>query len=277
MKSRPRLPQARRPSLCRSRRPWPHPHPRRPETSQNLPSRSPHPQSPLHLGHRQARPLQVPGTRSAPWTPITWSCALEKCVPASASAISRSNPKKPARWNAAYHERIHLRPIQSHPARVRRPSSKRLSNSWPATATYKKAWAWMALTGRRPAEIFFSASFSLPREKLPYPALLFDGQLENLAKLPVPAPSLTSSSVLGDPKKLVQALDTLRTSKASLPHRPSTPPPAHNSPSTFPPPSAPSTYPGNQVTSAQPTAPSVATCSNPKHHRRYLPRPNPRS
>jgi TIR domain-containing protein/telomere resolvase len=38
----------------------------------------------------------------------------------------------------------------------------------------------MALTGRRPAEIFFSASFSLPREKLPYPALLFDGQLKTL-------------------------------------------------------------------------------------------------
>jgi hypothetical protein len=37
----------------------------------------------------------------------------------------------------------------------------------------------MALTGRRPAEIFFSASFSLPRKKLPSPALLFDGQLEN--------------------------------------------------------------------------------------------------
>jgi hypothetical protein len=34
-------------------------------------------------------------------------------------------------------------------------------------ATSKKAWAWMALTGRRPAEIFFSASFSLPRKKLP--------------------------------------------------------------------------------------------------------------
>jgi hypothetical protein len=34
---------------------------------------------------------------------------------------------------------------------IRRPSSKRLSNSSPATATSKKAWAWMALTGRRPA------------------------------------------------------------------------------------------------------------------------------
>jgi hypothetical protein len=36
----------------------------------------------------------------------------------------------------------------------------------------------MALTWRRPAEIFFSASFSLPQKKLPYPALLFDGQLK---------------------------------------------------------------------------------------------------
>jgi hypothetical protein len=52
------------------------------------------------------------------------------------------------------------RPVPSHPARVRRFSSKRLSNSWPATATSKKAWAWMALTGRRPAEIFISAKFS---------------------------------------------------------------------------------------------------------------------
>jgi hypothetical protein len=110
----PRLPQAHHPSLCRSRRPRPHSHPRPPETSPNLPSRSPHPQSPVHPGHRQARPLQVPGARSAPSSPITWSCAQEKCVPVSALAISPSNQKKPARWNAAYHERIHLRPIQSH-------------------------------------------------------------------------------------------------------------------------------------------------------------------
>jgi len=32
-------------------------------------------------------------TRSAPWTPITWSCAQEKCVPDSASAILRSNAR----------------------------------------------------------------------------------------------------------------------------------------------------------------------------------------
>src|SRR6266478_3097953 len=35
----------------------------------------------------------------------------------------------------------------------------------------EKGMALMALTGRRPAEIFFSASFSLPKKKLPFPTL----------------------------------------------------------------------------------------------------------
>jgi hypothetical protein len=43
----------------------------------------------------------------------------------------------------------------------------------------EKGMGLMALTGRRPAEIFFSAKFSLPRKKLPYPAVIFDGQLQN--------------------------------------------------------------------------------------------------
>ena len=42
----------------------------------------------------------------------------------------------------------------------------------------EKGMGLMALTGRRPAEIFFSAKFSLPRKKLPYPAVIFDGQLK---------------------------------------------------------------------------------------------------
>jgi hypothetical protein len=36
----------------------------------------------------------------------------------------------------------------------------------------------MALTGRRPAEIFFSATFSHPKKKLSFTALIFDGQLK---------------------------------------------------------------------------------------------------
>ena len=96
---------------------------------------------------------------------------------------------------------------------IRRPSSKRLSNSWPATATSKRHGPGWPSPGERPAEIFFSASFSLPREKLPYPALLFDGQLKTrqapgTSFEPYPIP------VLGDPKKLVQALDTLRDLKS---------------------------------------------------------------
>jgi len=72
----------------------------------------------------------------------------------------------------------------------------------------------MALTGRRPAEIFFSASFSLPREKLPYPALLFDNQLKtrqapgtSSLALPHPGPGRPQETCPGprhspDPQKL---------------------------------------------------------------------------
>jgi hypothetical protein len=66
------------------------------------------------------------------------------------------------------------------------------SSPSPSIGSAIRAVGWPS-PGSRPAEIFFSASFSLPREKLPYPALLFDGQLENLAKLPAPVSSLTSS------------------------------------------------------------------------------------
>jgi Telomere resolvase len=67
----------------------------------------------------------------------------------------------------------------------------------------------MALTGRRPAEIFFSASFSLPREKLPYPAVIFDGQLKT-RQAPGTSFEPYLIPVLADPKKIIQALDTLR-------------------------------------------------------------------
>ena len=71
----------------------------------------------------------------------------------------------------------------------------------------------MALTGRRPAEIFFSASFSLPPKKLSYPALLFDGQLKTrqapgTSFEPYPIP------VLADPKKIIHALAQLRDLKS---------------------------------------------------------------
>ena len=42
----------------------------------------------------------------------------------------------------------------------------------------RKGMGLMALTGCRPAEIFFSAKFSQPQKKLHYPAVIFDGQFK---------------------------------------------------------------------------------------------------
>jgi len=77
----------------------------------------------------------------------------------------------------------------------------------------EKGMGLMALTGRRPAEIFFSASFSLPKKKLPFPALIFSGQLKTrhapgTSFEPYPIP------VLAEPKKIIQALDRLRSLKS---------------------------------------------------------------
>jgi hypothetical protein len=62
--------------------------------------------------------------------------------------------------------------------------------------------ALMALTGRRPAEIFFSAKFSLPKKKLPFPAVIFDGQLKTRH---APGTSFEPIPVLADPKKIIRA------------------------------------------------------------------------
>ena len=72
--------------------------------------------------------------------------------------------------------------------------------------------ALMALTGRRPAEIFFSAKFTLPDKKLPFPALIFEGQLKTrnapgTSFEPYPIP------VLAEPKLIIRALDRLRAIK----------------------------------------------------------------
>jgi hypothetical protein len=66
---------------------------------------------------------------------------------------------------------------------------------------------------RRPAEILFSAKFSLPKKKLPFPAVIFDGQLKTrqapgTSFEPYPIP------VLADPKKIIRALAQLRDLKS---------------------------------------------------------------
>src|SRR6266436_4322875 len=129
----------------------------------------------------------------------------------------------------------------------------------------EKGMGLMALTGRRPAEIFFSASFSLPKKKFPFPALIFSGQLKTrhapgTSSQPYPIP------VLAEPKKIIQALDRLRSLK-SFPSPDAvntTTSPQLPKLSTSPTPSALWTNPGNQATCEAPTPLSAATDSNPK-------------
>jgi hypothetical protein len=75
--------------------------------------------------------------------------------------------------------------------------------------------------------IFFSAKFSLPKKKLPFPALIFEGQLKTrqapgTSFEPYPIP------VLAEPKKIIGALDQLRAlktfpSRRQHRHQPSAP------------------------------------------------------
>lgn len=67
----------------------------------------------------------------------------------------------------------------------------------------------MALTG--PAEIFFSATFSLPRKSSPIPP---SSSTVNSKLGQAPGTSFEPYPVPADPKKIVQALDTLRDLKS---------------------------------------------------------------
>src|SRR5271157_1194098 len=99
-------------------------------------------------------------------------------------------PEETRALNAAYHQRIHR--DQSNLIPLDPEAFIQTALELLASDRYlEKGMGLMALTGRRPAEIFFSA-FSLPRKKLPYPALIFDGNSKP-GRLPAPASSPTSS------------------------------------------------------------------------------------
>ena len=86
-------------------------------------------------------------------------------------------PEETRALNAAYHQRIHEDQSNLIPLDPQAFIEKAIDLL--ASGRYlEKGMGLMALTGRRPAEIFFSASFSLPPKKLPFPALIFDGQLK---------------------------------------------------------------------------------------------------
>jgi hypothetical protein len=119
------------------------------------------------------------------------------------------DPEETRTLNAAYHERIHH--DQSNLIPLDPEAFIQTALELLASDRYlQKGMGLMALTGRRPAEIFFSASFSLPQKKLPYPALgqLKTRQAPGTSFEPYPIP------VLGDPKKILQALDRLRSLKS---------------------------------------------------------------
>jgi hypothetical protein len=137
----PRFPQAH-PPLCLPISPHTHPGP--PEAAPNLPSRSPHPQSPLHPGHRQTRPLQVP-QRNPRRRARSLSLAPKKNAFRPALQLSRARTEETRALNAAYHERIHrdqsnLIPLGSggfHPNGSRTPLQrplppKRHGPGWPS-------------------------------------------------------------------------------------------------------------------------------------------------
>jgi hypothetical protein len=120
-------------------------------------------------------------------------------------------PEETRALNAAYHQRIHQ--DQSNLIPLDREAFIQKALDLLASDRYlEKGMGLMALTGRRPAEIFFSAKFSLPKKKLPFPAVIFDGQLKTrqapgTSFEPYPIP------VLAEPKLIIHALEQLRALK----------------------------------------------------------------
>ena len=120
-------------------------------------------------------------------------------------------PEETRALNAAYHQRIHR--DQSNLIPLDPEAFIQTALDLLASDRYlEKGMGLMALTGRRPAEIFFSAKFSLPKKKLPFPAVIFDGQLKTRQ---APGTSFEHPiPVLAEPKKIIQALDRLRALKS---------------------------------------------------------------
>ena len=121
-------------------------------------------------------------------------------------------PEETRALNEAYHQRIHrdqsnLIPLDPE-AFVQKALALLASDRY-----LEKGMGLMALTGRRQAEIFFSAKFSLPRKKLPYPPVIFDGQLKT-RQAPGTSFEPYSIPVLADPKTIIRALDALRSLKS---------------------------------------------------------------
>ena len=117
------------------------------------------------------------------------------------------DPEETRSLNAAYQSSIHrdqskLIPLDAD-AFIEKARSLLSSSSY-----LEKGIALMALTGRRPGEIFFSAKFVLSKKKFAFPALIFEGQLKTrnapgTSFQPYPIP------VLAEPKLIIAELAKL--------------------------------------------------------------------
>jgi hypothetical protein len=140
------------------------------------------------------------------------------------------NPCSPSQeLNAGYHQPIHQDPSNLIPLAPEAFIQKALTLL--ASDRYlEKGMGLMALTRRRPAEIFFSAKFSLPRKKLPQSRSHLRGPAQSKpVKPPARASSLTPSRFWPSPKRSFAHSINPEPSKPLLPPMPSTPRPALNS------------------------------------------------
>ena len=85
-----------------------------------------------------------------------------------------------------------------------------------ATATWRKAWAsWRSVAAGRGKSSLAPAQ--LPKEKLPFPAVILSGQLKTrqapgTSFVPYPIP------VLAEPRLVIRALENLRAAPSQAPH-----------------------------------------------------------
>jgi hypothetical protein len=132
------------------------------------------------------------------------------------------DPEETRALNAAYHQRIHH--DQSNLIPLDPETFIQTALELLASDRYlQKGMGLMALTGRRPAEIFFS-QIQPPSEKTPLSRPHLRRPTQNLVRLPAPASSLTSSPSWPTPRKLSCPRPTPIV-KELLPPRPLTPSP----------------------------------------------------
>ena len=160
-------------------------------------------QSAFLSGHRQARCLQVPGARSAPW-PRSLGLAPKKDALRPTLQLSCARTRRnPRRWNAAYLPRAHPpRLIQSQTALELLASDRYLQKGIGLIALPD---AGLPKSSSAPPSASLETPLSRPPLRRPTGKL---GQVPGTSFEPYLIP------VLGDPKKIVQALQTLRSLKS---------------------------------------------------------------